>query len=160
MKVPVFWPVLGGSCGSRGGINDVLLEEALSGSKSRRVSTTSSVFWPAFKPLRTMSTTFGNTAATAHPREFNVQTSLGKIGQSKGHFSEGREWCIGYVVVESSFLGRPNSQARGPETLILKGFGSIWGKHLGCPKRRSDDHGSNTILHLNFLEINWPLSDH
>ena len=29
------------------------------------------------------------------------------------------------------------------KTLILKGFGAIWGKYLGPPKRRSNDHGSN-----------------
>ena len=49
--------------------------------------------------------------------------------------SEGREWGVGSVVVESAFLGRPDFQSRGPKTLILKGFGAIWGKNLGRPKR-------------------------
>ena len=43
-------------------------------------------------------------------------------------------WGVGSVVVESAFLGRPDFQSRGPQTLILKGFGAIWGKHRGRPK--------------------------
>ena len=60
------------------------------------------------------------------------------------HVSKGRQWGVGSVVVESAFLGHPDFQCRGPKTLILKDFGAIWGKHLGCPKRRSNDHGSNS----------------
>ena len=56
--------------------------------------------------------------------------------------TEGREWGVGAVVVESAFLGHPAFHSRGPKTFILKGFGAIWGKNLGRPNRRSND-GSN-----------------
>ena len=58
-------------------------------------------------------------------------------------YTEGREWGVGSIVVESAFLWRPNFQSKGPKTLVLKGFGAIWGEYLGRPKRRSNDHGSN-----------------
>ena len=48
--------------------------------------------------------------------------------------SEGLEWGVGSVVVESAFWGRPDFQSRGLKTLTLKGFGAIWGKNLGRPK--------------------------
>ena len=57
--------------------------------------------------------------------------------------SEGRECGVGFVVVDSAFLGRPDFQSRDPQILILKGFAAIWGKKLGRPKRRSNDNGSN-----------------
>ena len=55
---------------------------------------------------------------------------------------EGRAWGVGSVVVGSGFLGRPNFQPRGPKTLILKGFGTIWGKNLGR-QTQIQHHGSN-----------------
>ena len=41
---------------------------------------------------------------------------------------------VGSAVVEFAFLGRPDFQSRGPQILILKGFGALWGKNLGRPK--------------------------
>ena len=74
---------------------------------------------------------------------FFWHASVSLVSTLSAHYSEGREWGVGSVVVESAFLGHPDFQSRGPETLILKGFGAIWGKNLGRPKRRSNDHGSN-----------------
>ena len=55
---------------------------------------------------------------------------------------------VGSVVIEYAFFGAPHFHSRGPETLVLKGFGAIWSKHLGRPKRRSNDHGSNAPIAL------------
>ena len=40
------------------------------------------------------------------------------------------------------FWGAPIFSPEEPKPLILKGFGTIWGKNLGRPKRISNDHGS------------------
>ena len=59
------------------------------------------------------------------------------------HFSEGREWGVGSVVVGSAY-GAPQMFAPNRfETLQNKGFGAS-GLEIGAPqKRRFNDHGSN-----------------
>ena len=65
---------------------------------------------------------------------YSYSFSLGDVWEFSYCISEGREWGVGSVVVESAFLGRPDVQSRGPKTLILKGFGAIWGKKSGVPQ--------------------------
>ena len=48
--------------------------------------------------------------------------------------SEGREWGVGSVVVESAFLGRPDFQSRGPQNPCFEGFRSDLGQKSGAPQ--------------------------
>ena len=47
--------------------------------------------------------------------------------------SEGREWGVGSVLVDSAFLGRPDFQSSGPKTLILK-VSEQFGAKSGAPQ--------------------------
>ena len=64
----------------------------------------------------------------------NTNAAMRRTKESNRSKSEGRKWGVGSVVVESAFLGRPDFQSRGPQTLILKGFGAILGPKSGAPQ--------------------------
>ena len=48
-------------------------------------------------------------------------------------FSDGREWGVGSVVVESAFLGRPDFSPKGPNP-CFEGFRSDVGQKSGAPQ--------------------------
>ena len=54
-----------------------------------------------------------------------------------GSWIRGRWVCI---------FGAPRFSVQRPQNPHVKGFGAIWGKNLGRPKRRSSNHGSNAPL--------------
>ena len=63
----------------------------------------------------------GWTSPQSSGRKFLPEICVKKGQDIKEVLSEGREWGGGSVVVESAFLGRPDFQSSGPQTLILKG---------------------------------------
>ena len=60
-----------------------------------------------------------------------IQKLLGRIDLQCIH-SEGRGWALDLSSLDlHAFLGRPDFGSRGPQILILKGFGATWCKNLG-----------------------------
>ena len=60
------------------------------------------------------------------------------------HLSRGpRNGALDPWSLNLRFWGAPIFSPEAPKPLLLKGFGAIWGKNLGRPKRGSNDHGSN-----------------
>ena len=64
-----------------------------------------------------------------------LRTFLRKKGVQGDSVSEGREWGVGSVVVESAFLGCPDFQSRGPKApSYFEGFRSDMGQESGAPQ--------------------------
>ena len=80
-----------------------------------------------------------------------LKLERGHIRQNRP-LSEGREWGVRSMVVESAFLGRPGLK-KGPKTLVLKGFGAIWGKDLGRPKN-ADPATTDPMPHSRPSDLN------
>ena len=77
-----------------------------------------------------------------NPREF-VRTNfrvnsagdfLGGFFWSSSFDSEGGEWGVGSVVVESAFSGRPDFQSRAAQNPYFEGFGGDLGQKSGAPQ--------------------------
>ena len=62
--------------------------------------------------------------------------------KSPSYFQRAENGVLDGWSLNLRFWGAPIFSPEAP-TLILKDFGAIWGKNLGRPKRRSNDHGSN-----------------